>query len=206
MATLPKQEWVMGRRRLLRDPDFRPWVVKAGPIRIPRFNGTPFEYLVRSICHQQLAGKAASTIHGRLVDLMEEVAPKPMLDQSDEALRGVGLSRSKIAAVRDLSSKILTGEVGVDDLDDQSDEEIARRLLRVRGIGDWTAHMYLMFKLRRPDIWPTTDLGVRSGFRKIHDLPELPVPKELADLGEPHRPWRSAVAWYCYRALEIELD
>lgn len=189
-----------------RDPRFKPWVAKAGTIRIPVFQGTPFEYLVRSICHQQLGKKAAETIHGRVSELLGSVTPLSALNQSDEALRATGLSNNKVAAVRDLATKILTGEVGVEDLDEQSDEEVVRRLVQVRGIGQWTAHMYLMFKLRRPDVWPAKDLGVRSGYRKIHGLEEMPSPKELVKLGDPYRPWRSAAAWYCYRALEMELE
>ena len=191
---------------LARDPGFKPWVAKIGPIHIPEFEGTPFEYLVRSICHQQLAKKAADTIHERVVALMDEVTPEAMLTLSDEEMRGAGLSRNKLVAMRDLSTRTLTAEVGLEDLDAQSDEEVVRRLTLVRGIGQWTAHMYLMFKLRRPDIWPVKDLGVRSGFRKIQQLPELPAPRELAELGEPFRPWRSAAAWYCYRAVETDLD
>lgn len=202
----PRAIWTGGRRKLLRDPDFRPWVTQIGPIRIPEFEGTPFFYLVRSVCHQQLAGKAADAIHGRVVELLGEVTPERSLAVPDDALRRAGLSRNKVAAIHDLATKIVTGEVGVEDLDEQSDSEIIRRLTQVKGIGEWTAQMYLMFKLRRPDVWPIKDLGVRSGLQKVLGLGSMPKPKELKALGERYRPWRSAAAWYCYRVLDVERE
>ncbi len=124
----------------------------------------------------------------------------------ETTLRKAGLSSNKLAAIRDLARKIRSGEVEVHDLEDQPDDEVIRRLVRVRGIGEWTAHMYLMFKLRRPDVWPVGDLGVRAGFARIHGMDEPPTQKALAPLGDPYRPWRSVAAFYCWRALETELS
>ncbi len=197
--------WTGGRRALARDPVFGPWVERVGTIRLPVWTLDPFAYLARAICYQQLAAAAAGTIHGRVVEALDgQVTPDRVLATAEDLLRGAGLSRNKLAAIRDLAEKVRSGEVEVDGLEDQPDEEVVRRLVRVRGIGEWTAHMYLMFKLRRPDVWPVGDLGVRAGFAKIHGMSEMPSHKELQPLGDPHRPWRSAAAFYCWRALETD--
>lgn len=198
--------WTGGRRKLGRDPRFGPWVRHVGPIRVPVSTEEPFVYLARAIIYQQLAGAAARTIHGRFVDALNgDVTPVKLLRVRDATLRNAGLSANKVRAVRDLADKVGSGEVRVDDLEDQPDEEVMRRLTRVKGIGPWTAHMYLMFRLYRPDVWPVGDLGVRTGFAKIHALEESPSQKELEPMGEAYRPWRSAAAFYCWRALENEL-
>lgn len=197
--------WATGRRRLTRHPDFGPWVEKAGPIRLPVWDQDAFVYLSRAICYQQLATAAARTIHGRFVEALKgDVSPEKVLRVRETTLRKAGLSGNKLAAIRDLATKIRAGDVEVHDLDDQPDEEVIARLVQVRGIGEWTAQMYLMFKLRRPDVWPIGDLGVRAGYAKIHALPQMPTAKELGPLGDPHRPWRSAAAFYCWRALDPE--
>lgn len=198
--------WTGGRRKLLKDHAFGPWARHLGTIRVPVSSEDPFFYLVRAICYQQLAGKAARTIHGRFVDALKgEVSPERALGVRESTLRSAGLSRNKLAAIRDLATKILSGEVEVHDLDDQPDAEVVQRLTLVKGIGEWTAQMYLMFRLRRPDVWPVGDLGVRAGYAKVHELEALPTPKQLEPLGDAYRPWRSAVAWCCYRVLETEL-
>jgi DNA-3-methyladenine glycosylase II len=120
-------------------------------------------------------------------------------------LRKAGLSAAKAKSVRDLASKVRSGKVVVHDLEEQTDEEVVRRLTTVWGIGEWTAQMYLMFRLHRPDVWPVLDLGVRSGYAKILGLDGAPTAKALEPLGEAYRPWRSAAAFYCWRALEHEL-
>jgi DNA-3-methyladenine glycosylase II len=117
-----------------------------------------------------------------------------------EALRAAGLSAAKTAAIRDLATRITEGDVPVDDLHRLTDEDVVERLTRVRGIGRWTAEMYLMFNLRRPDVWPVDDLGVRSGYGLIFGRP-TPTPKELMPEGERFRPHRSVVAWYCWQAV-----
>ncbi|MGB1778205.1 MAG: DNA-3-methyladenine glycosylase family protein [Longimicrobiales bacterium] len=198
--------WTGGRRKLGRDAVLGPWVRKVGTIRVPVRREDPFPYLARTICYQQLAGRAAATIHGRFVDALKgEVTPAKVLRVREATLRRSGLSRAKLAAIRDLASKIRSGEVEVHDIHEQSDDEVVRRLVQVRGIGVWTAQMYLMFRMYRPDIWPTGDLGVRNGFAKAHGLEVPPTARELEMLGDDYRPWRSAAAFYCWRILETEL-
>jgi len=198
--------WTGAGRRLRKDPGFGPWVRHIGPIRVPAAQEKPFFYLARSIIYQQLAGAAARTIHSRFVEALKgEVTPDKTLRVRESTLRKAGLSAAKAAAVRDLATKVRSGEVVIDDLEQQEDEEIVRRLTQVRGIGPWTAQMYLMFRLHRPDVWPVLDLGVRSGFAKVHGLETSPTAKELEPLGERYRPWRSAAAFYCWRVLENEL-
>ena len=197
--------WTPGRRKLGKDHVFGPWVKRIGTIRLPVSEVTPFYYLVRAICYQQLAGNAARTIHGRVVEALKgDVLPRKALRVREATLRAAGLSRSKYAAIRDLATKIRSGEVDVHDLDERPDDEIIERLVTVRGIGLWTAQMYLMFRLHRPDVWPVGDLGVRAGYAKVHALDEYPTAKQLEPLGDIYSPWRSAAAWYCYRALDAE--
>ena len=212
MATLEPQDpvsvfaWPGARRKLGRDPRLGPWVKKIGPIELPQMTEAPFFYLARTICYQQLAGKAAATIHGRFVAALKgEVTPDKALRVRASTLRKAGLSGNKLAAIRDLATKIRSGEVEVHDLDGQTDEEVVRRLVLVRGIGEWTAQMYLMFRLHRADVWPTGDLGVRAGYAKAHGMEPPPTAKALGPLGDDYRPWRSAAAFYCWRILETEL-
>ena len=198
--------WTGGRRKLGRDPVFGPWVKEIGTIYLTEMTEEPFFYLARTICYQQLAGAAAATIHGRFVDALKgEVTPEKVLRVRETTLRKAGLSGNKLAAIRDLASKVRSGEVEVNDLHEQPDDEVIRRLIQVRGIGEWTAQMYLMFRLHRPDVWPTGDLGVRAGYARAHGLDEAPTAKALEPLGDVYRPWRSAAAWYCWRVLETEL-
>jgi DNA-3-methyladenine glycosylase II len=164
-----------------------------------------FAALVRAIVYQQLAGAAASAIHGRLVVALGGVAePAALLALPPETLRQVGLSANKAASLRDLAAKVLEGTVVLNPrgLSRESDEEVIARLSTVRGIGVWTAQMFLMFQLRRLDVWPTGDLGVRKGFGLAWKIP-MPTAKELEPLGDPYRPYRSVVAWYCWRAAEL---
>ena len=196
--------WTGGRRKLGKDPVFGPWVKRVGTIRVPVTTEEPFYHLARAIVYQQLAGAAARTIHGRFVDALDrDVSPAKVLRVREASLRKAGLSAAKLAAVRDLAAKVKSGEVEVHDLQEQEDEEVIRRLTLVRGIGPWTAQMYLMFRLHRPDVWPTGDLGVRAGFAAIHGLAAMPGQKQLEPLGDAYRPWRSAAAFYCWRALEL---
>ncbi len=185
------------------DPVFGPLVEEVGPVRIRPPQDAHFAALIRSICFQQLAGAAAATIHGRVVDALDgEVTPQAIEATGDEPLRGAGLSAGKLASIRDLARKVADGTVPLDDVDRLPDDEVTQRLVQVRGIGPWTADMFLIFQLRRPDVWPVGDLGVRAGYGRLHGLEEPPSPKELEPLGEPYRPWRSAAAWYCWRAVE----
>jgi DNA-3-methyladenine glycosylase II len=187
------------------DPVLRRLVAEAGPARVRPPAESHFEALVRAIVYQQLAGAAARAIHGRLIAALGgEVTPERLLSLPDEALRSAGLSGSKTASLRDLAAKILDGTVVLDPagLRAESDTEVVARLSTVRGIGKWTAEMFLMFQLRRLDVWPTGDLGVRKGFGLAWGIP-TPTAKELEPLGDPYRPYRSVVAWYCWRAAEI---
>jgi DNA-3-methyladenine glycosylase II len=185
-------------------PVLGPMVRFAGPPELPDRKLDHFAMLLRSIAFQQLATKAAMTIHGRVVEALGgDVTPDAVLAASDEALRGAGLSANKLAAIRDLAEKAHAGELGLDEIDRLADDEVVERLTRVRGIGVWTAQMFLMFQLQRPDVWPTGDLGVRTGWAKLHGEAEPRSAKELDLLGHGFRPWRTAVAWYCYRAVDM---
>jgi 3-methyladenine DNA glycosylase/8-oxoguanine DNA glycosylase len=165
--------------------------------------GTHFAELARSICYQQLAGKAAAAIHGRFDALFDgPPTPEAVLALSMEELRSVGLSGAKAASIQDLAEKVDAGLVELDRMNRLPDHVVVRELVLVRGIGEWTAHMFLMFQLGRLDVWPTGDYGVRNGFTKMYGLPEMLTPKVLEQHGEPFRPYRSIVACWCWRAVD----
>lgn len=188
-----------------RDPVLRRLLAEAGPPRMQARTESNFGTLVRAVVYQQLAGAAAAAIHGRLIAALDgEVTPERLLTLSDGALRSAGLSGRKEETLRDLAGKILDGTVVIDGprLRAESDEEVIARLSSVRGIGTWTAQMFLLFQLRRLDIWPTGDLGVRKGYGLAWGVP-TPTPKQLDALGDPYRPYRSVLAWYCWRAAEL---
>jgi DNA-3-methyladenine glycosylase II len=188
-----------------RDPVLRRLVAQAGPVRVNPPAETHFAALVRAILYQQLAGAAARAIHGRLIaSLGGEVTPERLLSLSPETLRAVGLSANKAASMRDLATKVQDGSVVLDParLRGQGDDEVVAMLAGVRGIGTWTAQMFLMFQLRRLDVWPAGDLGVRKGFGLAWGMP-TPTQKQLEALGDPYRPYRSVVALYCWRAAEL---
>jgi DNA-3-methyladenine glycosylase II len=179
-------------------------VVGPPEIRPPQEN--EFASLVRAITFQQLAGRAAVAIHGRfLANFVEGLSPEAVLALPEPAFRAAGLSGAKTASIRDLAAKVLDGTVPLDGIEAYSDGEIVDRLSQVRGIGRWTAEMFLIFQLRRPDVWPVDDLGVRKGYAVMHRLVEAPRPKELMDLGQVYRPYRTVAAWYCWRAVETVL-
>jgi len=168
---------------------------------------SPFEALVESIVYQQLSGKAAATILGRLVGLFKPrrfPRPEDLLEASDAKLRSAGISRGKTLALRDLAAKTLDGTVPQHSvLEKLSDDEIVERLTAVRGVGRWTVEMLLIFRLGRPDVLPVDDYGVRKGFSIFRGLRDLPSPKELAAYGERWRPYRTVASWYMWRALEL---
>jgi DNA-3-methyladenine glycosylase II len=188
-----------------RDPVLANLIALVGPIEHRERNTDGhFGALARSIVFQQLAGRAASAILGRvIVAVGGTLAPDAILAQSDEALRGAGLSRNKLLSLQDLSVKVLDGTVDLATTDEQADAEIAASLTTVRGIGQWTAEMFLMFELRRLDIWPTGDLGVRQGYGYAWGIDPAPSAKELAPLGDRFRPYRSVVARYCWEAVAL---
>ena len=188
-----------------RDPVLANLVALVGPIRHrPRSSDGHFGALVRAIVFQQLAGRAAQAIHGRVLAAVGgELSPEALAAVPDEALRAAGLSANKLASVRDLSAKVLNGTVDLTATSRQSDDEITASLVSVRGIGRWTAEMYLMFELRRLDVWPVDDLGVRQGYGHAWRIDPPPLAKELAPRGEPFRPYRSIVARYCWEAVAL---
>ncbi len=166
----------------------------------------PFDALAESIAYQQLSGKAAATIWGRVRALYGQrkyLDPKEVLKTPAEKLRGAGLSRSKVAALKDLAAKTIDGTVPTARaLAKMSDEEIVERLITVRGIGRWTVEMLLLFDLARPDVWPVHDYGVQKGFAKTFGKRKLPTPKQLLKHGKKFAPHRSVAAWYFWRALD----
>jgi 3-methyladenine DNA glycosylase/8-oxoguanine DNA glycosylase len=185
----------------------RELVSKVGPLRLPpKGVRTTFNALAESIVYQQLNGKAAATIHARVCALFErgEVHPEGLLALGDGELRGAGLSRGKMLALRDLAQRTLAGTVPtLAQLGTMSDDAIVESLVQVRGIGRWTAEMLLIFRLGRPDVLPATDYGVRSGFMLAYGKRALPSPEELARHGEKWRPHRTAASWYLWRAADL---
>ncbi len=155
------------------------------------------------ITYQQLAGRAAAAIYGRFLTLFDgPPTPEAVLALPMETLRGVGLSRAKATSIVDLAEKVEQGEVELDRVARLPDDEVVRELVLVRGIGEWTAHKFLMFQAGRLDVWPTGDFGVRSGYGRLYGLDPAPTPKVLVGLGERFRPYRSIAAWYCWRAVD----
>ena len=172
----------------------------------PNARVRPFDALAESIAYQQLSGKAAATIWKRVRALYpkrKKLDPHEVIQTPDEKLRGAGLSRSKVAALKDLAAKTIDGTVpSARKLATMSDEEIIERLIQVRGIGRWTVEMLLLFDLGRPDVWPIHDYGVQKGFAKTFGKRKLPTPKQLLQHGKRFAPHRSVAAWYFWRALD----
>lgn len=201
------EEVAAGERALARrDPVMRALIRQTGPAKLGRRRSrSHFAALARSIVYQQLAGRAAAAIHARFVALFEGALPSPegVLALPEERLRAAGLSGAKAASLRDLAHKCLDGTIPRS-LSRLTDEEVVERLSGVRGIGRWTAEMFLMFQLARLDVWPVGDFGVRNGYRAAYGLPGLPSAKELAPLGDSFRPYRSIAAWYLWQAVDLE--
>src|ERR1700751_571228 len=176
----------------------------------PAVSIRPFDALAESIAYQQLSGKAAATIFGRVRALYpkrKKLDPQHLLATPDESLRAAGLSRAKTAALKDLAAKTIDGTVPSGRaLLRMSDDAIITRLTQVRGIGRWTVEMLLLFDLGRPDVWPVADYGVRKGFAKTFRKRKLPTPKQLMKDGEKWRPYRSVAAWYFWRALDQRVE
>lgn len=189
------------------DPQLARVIKAAGPFELsPLKIQSPFEALLRAIVYQQLSGRAAATIYGRVEALVpNRRGPQPadLLKLNDEALRGAGMSRAKTAAVKDLAAKAVDGVVPtLAQLGRMNDEEIIERLVTIRGIGVWSVEM-LLFRLGRPDVLPTSDLGIRKGLQLVYELGDLPPPKAVLTHGERWRPYRSVASWYLWRAVEI---
>ena len=210
---MPEQSYdpASARRHLLRKDKPLAKVMRAvGPCGVlSRERMTPFAALMRSIVYQQLSGRAAGTIWGRVVDVCpcsRYPNPKAVLSVDHETLRAAGLSNNKALAVRDLAEKALDGTVpSRRTLNRMDDEAIISRLTEVRGVGRWTVEMLLMFHLGRPDVFPVGDLGVRKGVAVTYGLDDVPEPDEMEPFGERWRPYRSVGSWYMWRSLEIEV-
>jgi DNA-3-methyladenine glycosylase II len=187
------------------DPAFAAFIERAGPYAARPGEGEPFTSLARAIVFQQLAGRAAAAIYGRFVTAIGgTVTADAILATAPEQLRAAGLSGNKTLSLIDLATKVRDGTVPLDGIEALDDDEIVARLTAVRGIGPWTAEMFLLFELGRPDVWPVDDLGVRHGWSLIHELPEMIKPRAMQAEGDRFRPYRSTVALYCWHAVHVE--
>ena len=164
-----------------------------------------FEALLKNIIYQQLSGKAAKTIYNRFLKLFETTqypSPDDILNTPVEHLKGVGLSNQKVTYILDLSKKYVEGTLELDELNEKSDKEVSDQLIQVKGIGQWTADMFLMFTLNREDIFPLGDLGVKKGVAIIENLPEPPTEKHMAEISEKWQPYRTIAAWYMWKLVD----
>lgn len=178
-------------------------IERIGPYRI-EYASADFSTLVRCIVLQQLSGKVAVTLYRRLVDALGDggaVTPEAILRLGEHRMRAIGLSGAKICYVRNLARECAEGRLNLDRLETAPDDEVIRELTRIKGIGAWTAHMYLIFALRRPDVLPVGDLGIRVAVRREYNFSGLPSPAELERLGRPWRPYASVASWYLWRSL-----
>lgn len=182
------------------------FIERAGPMELtPGRHRTPFAALLRAIAYQQLSGKAAATIHGRVLDLFPRRRPDPsrLLALPEARLRGAGLSGAKTRAVRDLAARALDGTVpSAKQIAGMSDADILRQLIQVRGVGRWTVEMLLIFDLGRPDVLPLDDLGIRKGFRRVYGMKRLPAARTMTRRGRHWQPFRSAASWYLWKAAD----
>jgi len=160
---------------------------------------------VRAIVYQQLAGAAAATIHGRLLGLYGNKAPTPaqLLATRPAALRRAGLSPQKLGYIIDLARKVVMGTVALDTLPEHADESVIEALTRVKGVGTWTAQMFLMFRLGRPDVLPVQDLGIQKAMRRAYGLRGMPSPARMEKIAASWRPYRTVACWYLWRSLEL---
>ncbi len=191
------------------DPVLDSLIEAHGPAPLPAPTPTArrFSDLAESIAYQQLNGRAAATIWGRVVDALDgDVTPEAVLAAGEPILRPCGLSGAKTASLLDLADHAVRGDLPLARIGRLSDAEVMAALVPVRGIGPWTAQMFLMFNLGRLDVWPLGDYGVRNGFSIAWDLGRHPTEKEIKELGEPFRGGRSLVAWYCWRAADTKLQ
>ena len=187
------------------DPQLGAVIEKVGRCSfVARAEGTHFGALVRSIVYQQLSGKAAGTSHARLRALFGDRDPtaREILATPEETLRGVGLSRQKLSYLRDLAERVEGGALPVDALHELDDEALTTALVQVKGIGRWTAQMFLMFRLGRPDVLPDLDLGIQKGIQHAYGLRAKPTPKEVLRVGEKWAPYRTIASWYLWRLLD----
>lgn len=200
-------DYARARRLLLRrDPVIAVLIRKHGACGLAAAQRSDhFSALVRAITGQQLSTKAAATIYSRLVALMPAgMTPEALAALSDEQMRAVGMSRQKIAYFRDLAEKATSGAVPLDALDAMSDEDVIAALTQVKGIGRWSAEMFLMFRLHRPDVLPVDDLGIVNAVKNVYRLRKQPTADRIRKIGEAWRPYRSVASWYLWRSLDNE--
>ncbi len=189
---------------LRRDPVLARVMADVGPCRFAaRAEGSHFDHILRAIVYQQLSGRAAATIHGRVVALFDGTpSAERLLVATDEQLRAAGLSRQKIGYLRDLARRVDSGELPVDQLHELDDERVIAALTSVKGIGRWTAHMFLMFRLGRPDVLPELDLGIRKAIQLAYRLRQMPNAERVHAIGAAWAPHRTVASWYLWRSLE----
>jgi len=186
------------------DPVLRAIIERVGPCRM-EYGIPQFASLAEAIIYQQLNGKAAVTIFNRFAELAgEPITPEGILKLSDVQLRSVGLSKQKSSYLKDLAAKTAAGLLDFSRLPDLSDDEVIKHLTQVKGIGVWTAHMFLMFSLRRPDVLPTGDYGVQVAIKKHYKKRKLPKPKDMEKIARAWAPYRSVACWYMWRSLDIK--
>ena len=187
------------------DSELAAFIDRAGPYAPRAGQGDALASLARAIVFQQLETRAAAAIHGRFVAAIGgAVTAEAILATDPTVLRGAGLSAAKTTSLIDLATKVADGSVPLNGIETLDDDEIVARLTAVRGIGRWTAEMFLLFELQRPDVWPVDDLGVRHGWRLIHGQSELLKPRDLQAAGDRFRPYRSVVALFCWHAVHVE--
>ena len=187
-----------------RDPVLAP-VIRRHRTRSPLDGPVldPFPALVRTITAQQISTKAATTIYGRLVALTPQgVTPNALLKLTDAQFRQAGLSRQKIGYLRDLASKVTSGELPIGSLHELDDEAVIEAIVKVKGLGRWSAEMFLMFRLRRPDVLPLGDLGIMTAIQRLYGLRKRPKPARIMKIGDAWRPYRTIACWYLWRSLE----
>src|ERR1700746_3731928 len=186
------------------DPVLAAIIERIGPFRM-QYGEPTFHTLAESILYQQLNGKAAATIFNRFTALGgDPLTPEGILQLSDVQMRGVGLSRQKTAYLRDLSEKTKAGLLEFERMTNMSEEQVIAHLTQVKGVGVWTAHMFLMFTLRRPDILPTGDYGVQAAIKKHYRKRKMPKPKDVEKIARPWSPYRSVACWYLWRSLDVK--
>lgn len=207
MASLTAQECARARRLLMRrDPRLAPVIKRVGPCGLTASRThDPFVSLVRALVSQQLSGKAAATIFGRVSALAggdRQLSPAAVLAIDPQALRDAGLSRQKISYIRDLAERVSDGRLALDALPDLSDDEVIAAITAVKGFGVWSAEMFLMFRLNRPDIFPVGDLGIVKGVQHLLGMKTKPSVRTMLRTAEAWRPYRSVAAWYLWRIRE----